>query len=126
MKRLAVLVLALSLGACAAIAQITSAKVNPAGVIVAANIFNGLEATATNYIRLHRCTPENRPVCREPEVADIIIPTVYSGRIARNNLVAFYEKYPNVPLGPQGLYDALIQASATLQQIYAQHGIGRK
>lgn len=125
MRRLLIaLVVALSLSGCAALAQIASVKVDPKLVLVAANTFNALEATATNYIRLPACTPDNRPVCREPEVVAIIIPAVYSGRTARNSLIAFYKKYPNVPLGPQGLFDALTSSNTVLQQIFAQHKIG--
>lgn len=121
-KVLAALLLSLALTGCAAFA----AKLGPTEVLVAANTFNALEATATNYIRLKRCTPDNRPICRDPEVAAIIIPAVYSGRTARNGLIDFYKKYPNVPIGPQGLLDALILANNTLQQAFTQYKIGSK
>lgn len=126
MRKLFIFPLLFLLAGCAALAQVSAVKVNPTLVIVAANTFNALEATATNYIRLPACVPENRPICREPEVAAIIIPAVYSGRSARNGLRDFYRKYPNTPLGPQGLFDALTSTNDILQQIFAQHKIGSK
>lgn len=126
MRKLLIFPLLFLLVGCAALAQIASVKVDPKLVLVAANTFNVLEATATNYIRLPACTPDNRPVCREPEVTAIIIPAVYSGRTARNGLREFYRRHPNVPLGPQGLFDALTSANSVLQEIFAQHKIGSK
>ncbi len=54
MKKLLVLALALTLGACAnlktAYQVITEASVSPTQIIVAANAFDALEGTATQYL----------------------------------------------------------------------------
>lgn len=106
-----------------AAAALTSASVNPTLVIVAGNSFDALEATATQYLRLPRCTGANGPVCRSPQATAQIIPAIRAGRVARNNLEQFMQDNPG-SLGPQGLYDALTAATSTLQSIIAQYNIG--
>jgi hypothetical protein len=101
---------------------ITGASVNPTAVIVAANAFDAAEATATNYLRLKKCTATSGPVCRNPTATAAIIPAIRSGRAARNNLEAFLKNNPGV-LGPTGLYNALITATTTLEQIFSTYNI---
>lgn len=134
LKRLFIVAgLALALGGCAqwqAIEQkvstvasaISGATVNPQAVLVASNIFDGLEVTATNYLRLAKCNGST-PVCRDPTATKAIIPAVRSGRDARNNLQQFFKDHPG-QLGSQGLYDALQASIATLQAAYAKYQIG--
>ncbi|KGT75782.1 hypothetical protein MA20_31790 [Bradyrhizobium japonicum] len=130
---LAIAGLALALAGCAqwqAIEQkvstvasaISGATVNPQAVLVASNIFDGLEVTATNYLRLAKCNGTT-PVCRDPAATKTIIPAVRSGRVARNNLQQFFKDHPG-QLGPSGLYDALQKSIGTLQSVYAQYQIG--
>ena len=102
---------------------ITQSKVSPTVVIVAANAFDALEATATNYLRLKKCTSTTMPVCRSPAATAQIVPAIRSGRAARNTLIQFLKDHPG-QLGPQGLFDSLKAANATLQAIFAQYGIG--
>lgn len=131
MKRLMVVaLLALSLGACAQIQNaydtLSGAKVSPQAVIVAANAFNALKATATNYLRLPRCKTTGAPViCRSPQATKIIIPAVRAGTVARNNLEQFMREHPG-ELGPSGVYDALVASSNTLKGVFAQYRIGEK
>lgn len=101
---------------------ISDATVNPQAVLVASNIFDGLEVTATNYLRLAKCNGTT-PVCRNAAATKAIIPAVRSGRVARNNLQTFFKDHPG-QLGPQGLYDALQKSIATLQEAYAKYQIG--
>ena len=101
---------------------ITSTSVSPTVVVIAVNTFDALEATATNYLRLPRCKTGGPIACRDPNVTAKIVPAVRSGRAARNQLEAFIGSHPG-QLGPKGLYDALIAATATLQTIFAQYNI---
>jgi len=125
MKRIIfAIALTLSLGACAQLQNdwdvLTSTKVTITTVAVAGNTFDALEATATSYLQLHKCSGTNGPACRDPAVTKKIISAVRSGRVARNNLEQFFVDHPG-QLGPQGLYDALQSAIATLQQATAQY-----
>lgn len=123
------LVAGLMVGGCARLQAVfdiltaaEAAEVPATAVIVAANTFDALEVTATNYLRLKRCTEKTRPVCREPAATAVIVPAVRSGRIARDNLKKFLRENPG-KLGPSGLYNALSVASNTLTAIYAQYNI---
>ena len=124
---LAAIAIALSLGACAQIqndwAAITGASVSPTAVIVAGNSFDALEATATNYLRLKKCSASTGPICRNPQATTVIIPAIRAGRSARNNLEQFMKDHPG-QLGPQGLYDALQSAITTLRQAFTIYGVG--
>ena len=127
MKKLILgLTLALGLVACAQLqndlAVLTSTQVTVTTVAVAGNTFDALEATATAYLRLPRCSGTNGPACRDPNATKAIIPAVRSGRVARNNLEQFFTDHPG-QLGPQGLYDALQASIATLQGVIAQYNI---
>lgn len=122
-----ILTLAIALSGCAAQLQkletayqvVTSASVSPTMVYIAANVFDGLEASATNYLKLPKC---GSFPCRSPDATVKIIPAIRAGRVARNNLEAFLIAHPG-QLGSQGDYDALIAATNTLQSIYSQYGI---
>jgi hypothetical protein len=102
---------------------LTSARVSPTLVIVTGNSFDALEATATTYLRLPRCTGQNGPACRSPKATAQIIPAIRAGRVARNNLEAFLRTHPG-QLATQGLYDALTSAVQTLQGILIQYNVG--
>ena len=129
MRKIIILALALSLAGCATNPFVklynaaTGATVDPTTVIVAANAFDALEATATNYLGLPKCTPTNGPVCRNPTATAKIIPAVRSGRVARNNLENFMTANPGA-LGPSGLYNALIASVNTLQTIFTTYNVG--
>jgi hypothetical protein len=125
------LAIGLALGGCAtqfgqkiegAYSVITGATVSPQSVIVASNIFDGLERTATNYLTLKKCNGST-PVCRDSGATKVIVPAIRSGRVARNNLQQFFKDHPG-QLGPQGLYDALQSSISTLQQVFTQYNIG--
>src|SRR6266404_7499878 len=109
MKKLLVLALALTLGACAnlktAYQVITEATVSPTQIVVAANAFDASEGTATQYLVYCKanltttiCSADNRRS---------VIKWVRFGRAARNQLET-YVAAGNA--GPAGLYNTLIAA----------------
>ncbi|HZP68387.1 MAG TPA: hypothetical protein VFB29_00470 [Pseudolabrys sp.] len=101
---------------------LTEAQVSPQVVLVAANTFDALEATATNYLRLPKCTGTNGPVCRSAEATAKLIPAIRAGRVARNNLEQFLTDHPG-SLGPQGLYDSMQASITTLQTVLTQYNV---
>jgi len=121
-RKLLILTLVLSLGGCANVQyawdKLTSTQVTPQVVAVTGNTFDALEATATGYLRLPKCTEDNDPVCRDPVVSAKVIKAVRSGRVARNNLIQFFKDHPG-QLGPAGLYDAFQTSISTLQKVLA-------
>lgn len=128
-KTVTVLLLCVNLAGCASFGRVqdtfsilTETQISPTAAVVAANAFNAMEATATNYLRLKRCTLATGPICRDPVVTTKIIPAVRSGRAARDALIRFVRQHPG-QLGASGLYDALVASTNTLQVVYAQYGI---
>lgn len=101
---------------------ITATKVSPAAVILAADTFNALEVSATNYLRLPRCTVTSGPVCRDRLAARAIIKAVRTGRPVRDRLEVFLRDHPG-ELGPQGLYDALTNTAQTIQAIFNEYQV---
>ena len=99
----------------------TTATVSPTVVVVSANSFDALEVTATNYLRLPKCTGASS-VCRSAEATMKIIPAIRAGRVARNNLEQFMRDHPG-QLGSQGSYDALKASIDTLNGIFSQYSI---
>lgn len=131
MKKLLIIVLALTLSGCAGtrlgsfIATVESAAtgtVSPQAIYIARNAFDTVEVSATNYLTLKKC-PTNAPFCRDPVATAKLIPAIRSGRVARNNATQFLKDHPN-QLGTQGLYDALTSSTDTIKQILAQYNIG--
>lgn len=127
MRKLALaLCLTVGLGGCAGLQNVydtaTGASVSPKVVYVAMNSFDAVEATATNYLRLKKCTAVAMPLCRSPAATARIIPAVRSGRVARNNLKQFLKDNPG-KLGPTGLYNVLTAATSTLQGVIQQYSI---
>lgn len=111
------------LGGCATVQRleaawqsVKSATVSPTGVVVTAKIFDALEATATNYLRLKRCSTTSGPICRDPAVTPRLIQAVHEGRAARDTLLAFQKAHPG-QLGDQGVYDALQASISTITAI---------
>jgi hypothetical protein len=126
MRKILAVVACLGLAGCANLQNawtvLSSTSVSPAAVNVAVNTFDALEATATNYLRLPRCANGGPIICRSPSATKQIIPAIRSGRYARNNLEQFIAAHPG-QLGPQGLYDALMNSVNTLQSIYGQYNV---
>lgn len=109
----------------AAFSVITSASaatVDPKAVLIAADIFDGVQATAKNYLRLPRCTGTNGPICRDSRATVPIINAVQAGRKARRAAVDFLKTHPG-QLGSAGLYDALQISVRTIQDIFFTYNV---
>lgn len=128
MKRFSLLIAlgcALTLAACgdSGVGKLVSAvqgyTVQPKDMIIADNTFDVISRTGEAYIRA--CTA-GLPLCVSNAVVPDIISAVRSGRDARNNLKAFVRAHPG-ELGPTGVYDAVISANTTLQQIFTRYGV---
>jgi hypothetical protein len=107
----------LALGGCAAELQklqtvysvVTQTSVPPTTIIVAANSFDALEATATQYLSYCKanlttsaCSATNRRT---------VIQAVRAGRAARNQLETYVTNNTNAP---SAIYNALVAAINTL------------
>jgi hypothetical protein len=128
MRKIAlVLSLAFGLASCAglnnAYTTLSGTTVSPTAVYIAANAFDAVEVTATNYLKLKQCSSTSGKICRSPAATKQIIPAVRSGRVARTNLENYMNQNPGA-LGPVGLYNALTAATNTLQAVVAQYNIG--
>jgi hypothetical protein len=94
---------------------VTGQVVTPQAVIVAANAFDAVKATATNYLRLKKCTGANGPVCRDPAVSAKIIPAIRAGTTDRNALEAAIQANPGQNLTLVETYTDLKTSISTLQ-----------
>lgn len=99
---------------------VTSAKLDPKDVYVARESFDVIEATATRYLTL--CTKQPTTFGCSQAAINAIVPSVRSGRNARNRLVVFMKAHPD-GLGAQGLYDALVSSTALINDVAAQYNI---
>ena len=95
------------------IGAIADASVPAKTVIIAANSFGAVEATAKNIIVA--CTPVQRPAACNDTVLRKLIAAVRAGRNARDGLESFLAAHPG-QLGSKGLYDALQASIATITQ----------
>jgi hypothetical protein len=116
----ALAVVCFMLPACQALNAVTGTAVSPTAVVVAANAFDAVKATATNYIAY--CTPNPAPAGCSDTAIQKLIPAVRSGTDARNTLEQFQADHPG-QLGPQGVYDALTAATDTVKAIITEYGL---
>jgi len=130
MKKILVIVLALSVGGCAflqkvetGIQTVTSASVSPKDALIAINSFDAIEATATNYNSLRRCTGSNGPICRDPAARVPIRKFVLAGRVARNDVKQYIRTHPGQDISIKS-YQDLIDATNGLNLIIAQYRAG--
>lgn len=103
---------------------ITAAEnaVTPQQIYIAANAFDAVKVSATNYLEFRRC-PTNAPFCRDPSVTKKLIPLIRAGTIARNNAVSWARANPN-GFAEQSLYDKLTAITSTIEEIMRQYNIG--
>lgn len=95
--------------------SVSTTKVPPKLILVAANSFNAAKATATNYIRY--CTPNPAPAgCNDNVIRGTLIPNMKAGTVARDKLEAFMDDHPG-ELGPRGTYDALVASTDIINAI---------
>jgi uncharacterized protein YceK len=113
-KLLLSITMALALSGCASLqtawSVITSAAVTPQQIIIAGNTFDGLEATATQYLvycKANVGTPQCALSIRQKVVAD-----VRAGRVARNALEPYVT---SGTAGPAAIYNTLVASITSLQ-----------
>lgn len=127
----AVFGVALALGGCAKLvetaqfvstanAAVQDLTVSPEAVLIASNAFDAVQVTATNYLRLKRCTGENGPLCRDPDYTKTLIASIKTGRQARDDLQQFLRDNPG-KLGKAGLYNALVQSIDSIRGMIATY-----
>ena len=131
-KLLAIVALAVVLSGCAQIQKtfevtsnaITAVEnaVTPQQIYIAANAFDAVKVSATNYLELRRC-PQNAPFCRDPAVTKKLIPLIRAGTIARNNAVAWARANPN-GFADVRLYEKLTGITSTIEEMMKQYHIG--
>jgi hypothetical protein len=109
----------LALAGCSAVTTLTSPALTPTQVIVAANSFDAIEATATNYLGLPTC-PTATPVCKTAAGVAAIVPAIRAGRAARVTLEAAVNSGGSTPV-PVSAYTTLTTAVGTLQALMAQY-----
>lgn len=117
-KIILVSLFALSLGACASVTTLLGTTVSPTQVIVAANSFDAIEATATNYLTLPICPAAK--ICRTQAGVNAIVPAIRAGRQARSQLEAYVTANPGQPV-PVSLYNAVMTAVSSLQSLLSQY-----
>jgi hypothetical protein len=102
--------------------KLTGATLSPTAVRLAVDAFDGVEATATNYISLPKCTGAagGPALCHTDAAKAAIIKAITSGRVARNNLEQFLAGHQTA-LGSQGAYDAIGAATQTVKTIVGQY-----
>lgn len=135
MKRLIpiLMIAALAMGGCAqlqafdndvktAFQVATSAAVTPQQAYIAINVYDGVAATATNYLGWPKCNGTNGPACRDPVVRAQIKKVVLAGRLARNDVKAFLRANPGENLNIKSFAD-LQSATASLKSIIAAYQI---
>ena len=132
-RLLTIVLVALSLSGCAglqraettisnAVGVIASTKVNSKSAYVAINVFNAAERSVTAYLRLPLCNG-SIPVCRVNGAAAALGPPFNAGIQARNDLRSFMRANKGT-LADAGLYNTLVAATNSLQQVMAIYGIG--
>ena len=133
-KLLVIVVITLSLAGCqgtrfgdfiaTAGNAITAAEnaVTPQQIYIAANAFDAVKVSATNYLKLRRC-PTNAPFCRDPSVTKKLIPLIRAGTIARNNAVSWARANPN-GFADKTLYEKLTAITSTIEEMMRQYNIG--
>jgi hypothetical protein len=121
-KILAIGALAIGLAGCTTLnnlSTIASGSVSPQQVLVAANAFDAIEVTATNYLSLPTC-PVATPICKTAAVAKTLVADIRTGRSARNQLEAYMTVNPGQVV-PVSNYNVLISAVNTLQTLLANY-----
>lgn len=128
MKRLILaMALALSLGGCASFQTawdtVTGARVSPNAVYLASNAYDSVEIVATTYLRTCHKSPGTFAACAK-SIEIQVVDAVRAGRKARADVRNFMVAHPDA-LGVAGLYDALQQATSTLQSIINTYNLGK-
>lgn len=128
----AIAVLCIGIGGCSGFTSFidnaygiaTGASVTPNQAYIAANAFDTIEATATQYLQLPACGSTASKLCRTPAGVTAVVQAIRIGRTARNNLEAAVTAANGQPVS-SSLYSALMAQTTTLQQIIATYQIGQ-
>lgn len=125
-KLLLALAISLSLAGCAnfqtAWDTLTGARVSPSAVYVAENSFDSIEIVATTYLRTCHKSAASFPTVCTKAIESQVVGAVRAGRTARAKLRAFMVAHPDA-LGASGLYDALKQATAALNDVVTTYNL---
>lgn len=105
-----------TLGGCAEIQKLesvyqvaSSAQVTPKQIYIAAQTFDGLQATATNY--LIYCKPRLTEAICSADNRRLVIRSVRAGRASRNQLETYITQNTSAPVS---VYNALLAAIDSL------------
>ena len=119
--RAGVIALAITLSGCAgslqkienAIGIVTGDIVTPQAVYVAINAFDAVEASATNYLRLPRCSGVGN-LCRTPSTSAAVITWIRAGRADRKQLLAALKANPAASQSLVSVYNDLTNTTSQL------------
>ena len=121
-KLIAVAALALSLGGCAQLTNawnvVNGATITPQQVYIAANAFDVVEASGTQYLRLPVC---GKLPCRNPNATASLVSSIRAGRLARNQLEAAVNANPGAPVNAN-LMATLTSSTTTIKAILSEFG----
>lgn len=116
----------LALGGCAELGNIvgavTGSAVSPQAVYLAANSFDVIEATATNYDKLPPCSSGTSYLCRTPSGVATVDIAIRSGISLRNQLEAYVTTNPG-SLVPISNYNALLAVISTINSVVQAAGV---
>lgn len=116
------------LGGCAqleamrdAIHAAVAAKVSQKEAYLAADAFDVIEITSSNYLRLKICTSSSGPICREPALTPRIEAALLSGRDSRNKVKAYLRLHQNdgadAPIAATDDLNVMTAATETLKAL---------
>lgn len=123
---LGVIALACAITSCSTLAKIEATKITPTQVHIAAQAFDAIEITATNYVRLPTCKAGQtfiKNACSTRAAIARLVPAIHAGRTDRDNLEAYIKTNPSGGIGASGLYSALTAAVATIKAVFSDVGV---
>lgn len=115
---------ALALVGCQTVEALRGVTVTPTQVYIAANAFDALEATATNYVKLPLCTAGQTFVkngCSSRSAIVRLSELVHVGRADRDQLEAWARSGASQP-GLTGLYSGLQAAVDGIKLVLKDYG----
>lgn len=121
MKKFSLLA-AILLGGCAQIQTLEGASLNTTQVYAAANAFDAVELTATNYLKLPVCVSGGPILCRNQQAAAAIVAAGRGGYQARRTLISACIA-GTTSTACVSAYTTLTTAVTGLQNVFTQYGI---
>jgi hypothetical protein len=125
-RMIGAIALCCALASCSTLSKLESVKITPTQVHIAAQAFDALEVTATNYVRLPTCKAgqsflANR--CSTKAAIARLVPVIHAGRTDRDNLEAYIKTHPTGGVGASGIYDALTATVTAIKAIFGDVGV---